>query len=76
MSPIDSHDLSVAHDLGTLEGKVGAIYDNTKVIPELIAKVAKHETQLRFIRKLGFVSLVALLGLIVEWIKTQFSSGR
>lgn len=76
MTPIDQHDLNVAHDLGTLEGKLAAIYENTKVIPELIKKVERHDTQLRFIRWIGVTTIGALVSACVAWLKAQFSSGR
>jgi hypothetical protein len=76
MTPIDPHDLQVAHDLGTVEGRLDAILEHTRVIPELMKKVEKHETQLRFIRRAGFSTLAALLSLVVAWVKSHFPSGR
>lgn len=76
MSPIDQHDLSVAHDLGTLEGKLAAIYENTKGLPALALKVERHETQLRFIRWIGATSVLAVLSTCVAWLKTHFTAGR
>ena len=76
MTPLDPHDLQVAHDLGTVEGRLDLLLDRTKDLPQLMQKVEKHETQLRFIRKLGFAGVVALLSLVVAWFKTQFSTGR
>lgn len=76
MASIDQHDLSVAHDLGTLEGKIAAIYENTKVLPDLIAKVERHDTQLRFIRWIGVTTIGALISGCIAWFKAQFSSGR
>lgn len=76
MAPIDQHDLAVAHDLGTLEGKLAAIYENTKILPALALKVERHETQLRFIRWLGTTTIVALLAAGLAWVKAYFTSGR
>ena len=76
MTPIDQHDLSVAHDLGTIEGKLAAILENTKVLPELALKVERHETQLRFIRWVGTTAIGGAIAFIIAWFKAQFSSGR
>jgi hypothetical protein len=76
MPPIDQHDLSVAHDLGTIEGKLAAILENTKILPELALKVERHETQLRFIRWVGTTSIGGIIALAIAWFKTHFSPGR
>lgn len=76
MAPIDQHDLSVAHDLGTLEGKLAAIYENTKILPALALKVERHETQLRFIRWAGITTIGAIISAGLAWLRAQFTSGR
>jgi len=75
MSPLDPHDLSLAHDLGTLEGKVAAIYENTKNLPDLIAKVERHENQLRIINWIASTAVFVLLMNIGAWVKSHFFDG-
>lgn len=74
MPPFEQHDLQVAHDLGTLEGKVAAILQYTSQIPEIAKKVEKHESQLRLIRWGGVTTVTAFIAIFVAWIKSQFSS--
>ena len=75
MTPLDQHDINVAHDLGTLEGKVAAIYENTKNLPELIAKVEKHEQQLRFINWIASTAGFVFLMQLGAWVKAHFAPG-
>lgn len=76
MPNFEQHDIQVAHDLGTLEGKVAAILQYTSQIPDIAKKVEKHENQLRFIRWAGVTSVGALISLVVAWFRAQFSTGR
>lgn len=76
MPPIDQHDLDVAHDLGTLEGKLAAIYENTKSLPDLIAKVERHDAQLKLILWGGGLSITTFFTFILAWIKSHFSAVR
>ena len=67
MAPLDTHDLQIAHDLGTVEGKLAAILENTKVLPELVRKVEVHDTELKFLRWAGVTLVGALIALAVAW---------
>jgi hypothetical protein len=67
MAPLDTHDLQIAHDLGTVEGKLSAILENTKVLPELMQKVESHDTQLHLIRWIGVTLVGVLAALAVAW---------
>jgi len=71
MTPIDNHDLQVAHDLGTVEGKLAAILENTKILPELMRKVEAHDTQLSMIRWVGTTAIGGVIAFFVAWFKSR-----
>lgn len=75
-SNLNEHDLKVAHDLGTLEGQIAAIYENTRVLPELVRKVERHDTQLGLIGWIGGSTVFVFLTAIGTWFKTHFFPGR
>jgi hypothetical protein len=70
----NEYDIRFSHDLGTLEGKIAAIYENTKVIPKLIEKVEKHETQLNVLSWVASTTVGAIILGFFGWLGSKFSS--
>lgn len=76
MPPIDPHDLQVAHDLGTVEGRLDLLLERTQNLPELVKKVEKHDIQLSFIAWVGGTAVASFFLFLVAWAKSRFLQGR
>lgn len=72
----DTSPFNLGHEIGQIQSKLDALAESTSCLPALSVQVAKHETELALIRRVGYFLGVGIVGGITTWFKTHFSPTR